>query len=216
MTGFTKSWTKPQTPSIGERVNDALHPKGPLKPRLETAVKRLQTHISKLDGLITKLKQKDEKLFKRIVTATQQHDTTASRVLSKELAEVRKVTKLLGNARMALEQIELRLTTFHNLGDTVVTIMPTIGLMKSLKSSLVKFMPGADQELTRMTEMLSGLMTETFQSSDASFGVDETTNAESEKILQEAAAVAEASINEKFPSMPIQSSSSISSSTRFT
>ena len=93
--------------------------------------------------------------------------------------------------------------------------MPTIGLMKSLKSSLIKFMPGADQELNRMTEMLSGLMTETFQSSDSSFGVDETTNAESEKILQEAAAVAEASVNEKFPSMPIQSSS-ISSSTRFT
>jgi len=165
--------------------------------------------------MLTKLKQRDEQLFQRIVTATQQHDTSTSKVLSNELAEIRKVSRILGNARIALEQIELRLTTFHNLGDTVVTIMPTIGLMKSLKSSLIKFMPGADQELNRMTEMLSGLMTETFQSSDSSFGVDETTNAESEKILQEAAAVAEASVNEKFPSMPIQSSS-ISSSTRFT
>src|SRR5574341_1911889 len=187
MTSFAKSWTQPQTPSLSEKINDAIKPQGPLKPRLETAVKKLQTQISKLDSMITKLKQKDEKLFKRIVTATQQHDTTASRVLSKELAEVRKVTKLLGNARMALEQIELRLTTFHDLGDTVVTIMPTIGLMKSLRSSLVRFMPEADQELSGMTEMLSGLMTDSFQSSDASFGVDETTNAESEKILQEAA-----------------------------
>ena len=201
MTGFVKSWTKPQTPSVGERINDALHPKGPLKPRLETAVKKLQIQISKLDGLITKLKQKDEKLFKRIVTATQQHDTTASRVLSKELAEVRKVTKLLGNARMALEQIELRLTTFHDLGDTVVTIMPTIGLMKSLRSSLVRFMPEADQELSGMTEMLNGLMTDTFHNGD--FGIDsEATSEESEKILQEAAAVAEAAINDKLPSMP--------------
>lgn len=207
MTGFVKSWTKPQTPSIGERINDALHPKGPLKPRLETAVKRLQTQISKLDGMITKLKQKDEKLFKRIVTATQQHDSTASRVLSKELAEVRKVTKLLGNARMALEQIELRLTTFHDLGDTVVTIMPTIGLMKNLRSSLVRFMPEADQELSGMTEMLNGLMTDTFHNGD--FGIDsEATSEESEKILQEAAAVAEAAINDKLPSMPAGQSSS--------
>jgi division protein CdvB (Snf7/Vps24/ESCRT-III family) len=207
MTGFTKSWTKPQTPSFGERINDAMHPKGPLKPRLETAVKKLQTQISKLDGLITKLKQKDEKLFKRIVTATQQHDTTASRVLSKELAEVRKVTKLLGNARMALEQIELRLTTFHDLGDTVVTIMPTIGLMKSLRSSLVRFMPEADQELSGMTEMLNGLMTDTFHNGD--FGIDsETTSEESEKILQEAAAVAEAAVNDKLPSMPTGQSTS--------
>lgn len=216
MANFQSKWSKPPTQGLGERINDALKPKGSLKPRVETAIKRLQIQIAKLDGMLSKLKQRDEQLFQRIVAATQQHDTSTSKVLSNELAEIRKVSRILGNARIALEQIELRLTTFHNLGDTVVTIMPTIGLMKSLKSSLVKFMPGADQELNRMTEMLSGLMTETFQSTDASFGVDETTNAESEKILQEAAAVAAASVNEKFPSMPIQSSSSISSSTRFT
>lgn len=214
MTSFQNKWSKPQTPGLGERINDAIKPKGALKPRVETAIKRLQLQIGKLDNMLSKLKQRDEQIFQRIVTATQQHDTSTSKVLSNELAEIRKVSRILGNARIALEQIELRLTTFHNLGDTVVTIMPTIGLMKSLKSSLIKFMPGADQELNRMTEMLSGLMTETFQSSDASFGIDETTNAESEKILQEAAAVAEASVNEKFPSMPIQSSSI--SSSRFT
>ena len=201
MTSFTNNWQRPNTPSIGERFNDAIKPKGALKPRMETAVKRLQTQISKLDGMITKLKQRDEKLFKRIVVATQQHDITASKVLSKELAEVRKVTKLLGNARMALEQIELRLTTFHDLGDTVATIMPTIGLMKNLRSSLVKFMPEADRELGGMTEMLNGLMTDTFHNGD--FGIDsESTNEESEKILQEAAAVAEAAVNDKLPSMP--------------
>ncbi|MFQ5573195.1 MAG: Snf7 family protein, partial [Nitrosopumilaceae archaeon] len=162
--------------------------------------------------MLTKLKQRDEQLFQRIVTATQQHDTHNSKVLSGELVEVRKVSRILGNARMALEQIELRLTTFHDLGDTVVTIMPTIGLMKSLKSSLVKFMPEADQEVNRMTEMLGGLMTETF-SSDASFGIEPTTNAESDKILQEAAAVAETAVNEKFPSMPVEQASPSSTTT---
>jgi len=201
MTTFANNWQRPQTPSIGERFNDAIKPKGALKPRMETAIKRLRTQISKLDGMITKLKQRDEKLFKRIVAATQQHDLTASKVLSKELAEVRKVTKLLGNARMALEQIELRLSTFHDLGDTVVTIMPTIGLMKNLRSSLIKFMPEADRELGGMTEMLNGLMTDTFHGGD--FGIDsEATTEESEKILQEAAAVAEAAVNDKLPSMP--------------
>jgi len=207
MTTFAKNWQRPQTPSIGERFNDAIKPKGALKPRMETAIKRLQTQISKMDGMITKLKQRDEKLFKRIVVATQQHDLTASKVLSKELAEVRKVTKLLGNARMALEQIELRLSTFHDLGDTVVTIMPTIGLMKNLRSSLIKFMPEADRELGGMTEMLNGLMTDTFHNGD--FGIDsESTTEESEKILQEAAAVAEAAVNDKLPSMPAGQSSS--------
>ena len=198
MSNFQNKWSKPVSPGITERINEAVKPKGALKPRVEMAVKRLQGQISKLDNMLTKLKQRDEKIFNRIVIATQQHDTHSSKVLSNELAEVRKVSRVLGNARMALEQIELRLTTFHDLGDTVVTIMPTIGLMRSLKSSLVKFMPEADQEVNRMTEMLGGLMTDTF-SGDSSFGIEPSTSAESDKILQEAAAVAETAVGEKFP-----------------
>ncbi len=212
MPNFQNKWTKPVTPGLTERINEAIKPKGALKPRVEMAVKRLQGQISKLDNMLTKLKQRDEKIFNRIVVATQQHDTHSSKVLSNELVEVRKVSRVLGNARMALEQIELRLTTFHDLGDTVVTIMPTIGLMKSLKSSLVKFMPEADQEVNRMTEMLGGLMTDTF-TGDSSFGIETATNAESEKILQEATAVAETAVSEKFPSMPIEQQTSPSSTT---
>ncbi len=214
MPKFQNKWSKSPSPGMGQRINDALKPKGALKPRVEMAVKRLQTQISKLDNMLTKLKQRDEQIFKRIVTATQQHDTHTSKVLSNELGEVRKVSRILGNARMALEQIELRLTTFHDLGDTVVTIMPTIGLMKSLKSSLVKFMPEADQEVSRMTEMLGGLMTETF-SGDTSLGVEPSTNAESDKILQEAAAVAESAVNDKFPSMPVEQTTPSSTTTRY-
>ncbi len=204
MTGLQNKWSKPPTPGLTERINDALKPKGALKPRVEMAIKRLQGQISKLDNMLSKLKERDEKIFQRVVIATQQHDTQTSKVLSSELAEIRKVSKILGNARMALERIELRLTTAHDLGDTVVTIMPTIGLMKNLKSSLSKFMPGAEQEISKMAEMLGGLMTETF-SGDATFGIDESTNAESDKILQEAAAVAETAVDNKFPNTPIDS-----------
>ncbi len=214
MPSFQNKWSKPPSPGLSQRINDAIKPKGSLKPRVEMAVKRLQAQVSKLDNMLTKLKQRDEQIFQRIVTATQQHDAHTGKVLSNELAEIRKVSRILGNARMALEQIELRLTTFHDLGDTVVTIMPTIGLMKSLKSSLVKFMPEADQEVNRMTEMLGGLMTDTF-SSDATFGIEATTNAESDKILQEAAAVAETAVNEKFPSMPVEQASPSSSTTKY-
>ncbi|MFB3152128.1 MAG: Snf7 family protein [Nitrosopumilaceae archaeon] len=214
MPSIQNKWSKPQSPGLSQRINDAIKPKGSLKPRVEMAVKRLQAQVSKLDNMLTKLKQRDEQIFQRIVTATQQHDAHNGKVLSNELVEIRKVSRILGNARMALEQIELRLTTFHDLGDTVVTIMPTIGLMKSLKSSLVKFMPEADQEVNRMTEMLGGLMTDTF-SSDATFGIEATTNAESDKILQEAAAVAETAVNEKFPSMPVEQASPSSSTTKY-
>lgn len=201
MTQLQDKWIKQSQPGISEKIGDVIKPKGALKPRVQMAIKKLSLQISKLDNMLTKLNERDAKIFQRIVEATQQHDTQKSRVLSNELAEIRKVTKILGSARIALERIELRLTTFSDLGDTVVTIMPTMGLMKNLKSSLGKIMPGAEQEIGQMADMLGGFMTDSF-TGDGAFGIDETTNMESDKILQEAAAVAENSTGDLFPSVP--------------
>jgi len=204
-------WSKQPQPGITDKINDVIKPKGALKPRIQIAIKKLKLQISKLDSMLIKLKERDAKIFQRIVEATQQHDTQTTKVLSNELAEIRKVTKILSGARIALERIELRLTTTSDIGDTVLTIMPTMGLMKNLKSSLGKIMPGAEQEISQMAEMLGGFMTESF-SGDGAFGIDDSTNMESEKILQEATAVAENSTGDLFPSVPTSTTSSISSS----
>ena len=201
MPSLNSNWTKQPKSNISEKINDTIKPKGALKPRVQEGIKKLQSQIKKLDTMLSSLQERDAKLFQRIVDATQNHDVQTSKVLGNELAEVRKVTKILSSARIALEQIELRLTTCSDLGDTVVAIMPTMGLMKNLKSSLGKVMPGAEQEIGQMAEMLGGFMTDSF-SGDAAFGMDETTNAESDSILKEAAAVAESSTGEMFPSVP--------------
>jgi|TARA_B100000029_G_scaffold437390_1_gene452561 division protein CdvB (Snf7/Vps24/ESCRT-III family) len=204
MANFKNKWSTPAKQSLMQRIGDTVKPKGALKPRVETATNRVHTQVLKLDTMLSKLKTRDNEIFQQVITATQQHDTSGSKVLASELVELRKVTKILGNARMGLEQIELRLTTFHDLGDTVVAIMPTVGLMNGLKGSMSKFMPGADEELGRMNEMLSGLMADSFAGSNSTFSIDETTNNESEKILQEASAVAEQQTSERLPPMPEQ------------
>ena len=204
MANFRDKWSTPAKQSLMQRIGDSVKPRGALKPRVETATNRVHTQVLKLDTMLSKLKNRDNEIFQQVITATQQHDTSGSKVLASELAELRKVTKILGNARMGLEQIELRLTTFHDLGDTVVAIMPTVGLMNGLKGSMSKFMPGADEELGRMNEMLSGLMADSFAGNNSTFSIDATTNSESEKILQEASAVAEQQTSERLPSMPEQ------------
>lgn len=194
-------WARQPQPGMAERIGDAVKPKGPLKPRVQDGIKRMQAQIKRLDAMISGLEERDARLFRRIVDATQKHDAQASKVLGNELAEVRKVKRVLGNARTALEKIEMRLTTCSDLGDTVVAIMPTVGLMKGLKSSLGKIMPGAEQEIGQMADMLGGFMNESF-SGDAAFGLSEATTPESEKILQEASAVASSTAEQAFPSVP--------------
>ena len=89
MAKFKDSWSKAPKQGLMEKFTDAVKPKGALKPRVETAVKRLQAQIGKMDGMVNKLKQRDQDIFQKIVVATQQHDTYSSKVLSNELVEVR-------------------------------------------------------------------------------------------------------------------------------
>jgi division protein CdvB (Snf7/Vps24/ESCRT-III family) len=214
MTSFDKNWARQETSSITDKIKDSVKPQGALKPRIQTAVNKLQLQISKMDSMLNKLHERDAQLFKRIVAAMQQHDTGASRVLSNELAEIRKVTKMLSNARIALEQVQLRLTTIHDLGDAMVAIGPAMSTMKGLRSSLGRFMPEADAELNAMTQTLSGLMMDSL-AGDA-FSVDsDISSEETEKILQEASAVAEQQIGERFPSVPSPSGLSSQSSSTY-
>jgi len=201
MTSFEKNWARQDTAGITEKLRDSVKPQGALKPRIQTAVNKLQLQISKMDSMLNKLHERDAQLFKKIVAAMQQHNTSASKVLSNELAEIRKVSKMLGNARMALEQVQLRLTTIHDLGDAMVAIGPAMSTMKGLRSSLGRFMPEADSELNAMTQTLGGLMMDSL-AGDAFNMNSDVSNEETDKILQEASAVAEQQIGERFPSVP--------------
>ena len=201
MPTFSKTWAQQETAGMAAKFRDTVKPQGALKPRIQNAVNKLQVQTTKMDTMLTKLDQRDQQLFKRVVTSVQQHDTSASKVLSNELAEIRKVKKMLGGARMSLEQVQLRLSTIHDLGDAMVAIGPAMNTMRGLQSSLGKFMPEADSELNSMTQTLNGLMTDSL-SGDAFNMESDVSNEETEKILQEASAVAEQQTGDKFPSVP--------------
>ena len=203
MASFQNKWAPTQDGNVVSKITDTVRPKGALKPRVQNAIARIQKQGAKLDAMLSKLQERDGAVFQKVVDATQRHDTSAARVLSCELTEIRKVSRVLGNARMALQQVELRLTTAHDVGDTIVAIMPTIGVMNGMKSALSKFMPGADQEISKMSEMLGGMMGETF-SDNGAFATDASMTAESERILSEAAAVAQTNTDTKFPTTPAE------------
>ena len=210
---FDKTWARQETKGMTEKLRDAIKPQGALKPRIQTAVTKLQGQTSKMDVMLGNLHERDKQLFARIVTAMENHDTSASKVLSSELAEVRKVSRMLGNARTSLEQVQLRLSTIHDLGDAMVSIGPAMSTMKGLKSSLGRFMPEADSELTSMTQTLSGLMVDSISGDSFSNMESNASNEETDAILQEASTVAEQQTDEKFPSIPTTTPTGLPSQT---
>ena len=202
MTGFDKNWSNLSRASSGEKLKEALRPQSPLKPKIETAVNKLQLQTSKLDTMITKLNERDASLFRRVVNAMQRHDADTAKVLSNELAEVRKVSKTLGNAKLSLEQVSMRLSTIHDMGDAMVALGPAMSSIKGLKPSLGRFVPGADGEINNMQTLLSGIMMESLQGSAVGIQLYPGSGGDIDQIMIEASAVAEEKVNDKFPSIP--------------
>jgi len=199
---FAKKWeTRREEQPFTDRIKEAVKQPGPLKPRLDFAVRRIELQVQKLDQATERFGQRDKTIFARIVDAYTKHDTARANVFANELAEIRKMERLIINARLALEQIVLRLRTVSELGDVVSTLGPAVGVLRSVRAGLVSVFPEAENELGEIGNLLSGIMIEAGQSSGMTLNFD-TVNEDAQKILTEAATVAEQKIKEKFPELP--------------
>ena len=182
-------------------VKGTVIPPAPLKSRLDNAIKRLELQIQKLDQSSDRFSQKDRALFTKIVAAYEQHDTAHANIYSNELAEVRKMERTVMNARLALDQVLLRMRTVTEFGDLVTTLGPCISVLRSVNVGLCGVLPEAENELGDISNMLSGLMFDCGTSAGMSLNFNNV-NEDSSKILAEAAIVAEQKINAKLPNLP--------------
>ena len=199
---FAKKWeTRREETTFVDAIRSTITPPPPLKPRMNQAIRRLDLQIHRLDQANERFTQKDKSLFSKIVAAYEKHDSAHANIYANELAEVRKMEKLVMNAKLALDQVQLRLKTVSEFGDIVSTLGPVIGVLRSVSAGLVGVIPEAENELGDIGNMLSGLMFDAGQSSGFSLNFN-SVNEDAAKILDEAATVAEQKISANFPDLP--------------
>jgi division protein CdvB (Snf7/Vps24/ESCRT-III family) len=199
---FAKKWeTRRDETTFVDAIRSTITPPPPLKPRMNQAIRRLDLQIHRLDQANERFTQKDKALFSKIVAAYEKHDSAHANIYANELAEVRKMEKLVMNAKLALDQVQLRLKTVTEFGDIVSTLGPVIGVLRSVSAGLVGVIPEAENELGDIGNMLSGLMFDAGQSSGFSLNFN-SVNEDAAKILDEAATVAEQRISANFPDLP--------------
>lgn len=199
---FAKRWEDRRSEQpLTERIKGAVKPPGPLKPRLDVAIRRLDLQTQKLDQANDRFSKRDKSIFARIVDAYTKHDMARANVFANELAEIRKMERMIMHARLALEQISLRLRTVSELGDVVSTLGPAVSVLRAVKSGMSNIFPEAERELGQIGDILSGIIMEAGQGGGLMMNF-ETTNEDAQKILTEASAVAEQKIKEKFPELP--------------
>src|ERR687884_802320 len=199
---ISKRWNEPQGESITGKLFERLKPQDPLKPRIEETQHRLQMQLSKLEAICSKLKEKDKLIFNKVIHSLQSHDSYHAKILSSELSQVRKMCKMVESAKLALEQIQLRLNTVTELGDVVVTLSPAMSVIKGLQNGLSGMMPEADQSFGQISELLGNIMTDSGQIPNTEIASFNGITEDTAQIMEEASAVVEMSMKNKFPDLP--------------
>jgi division protein CdvB (Snf7/Vps24/ESCRT-III family) len=212
---INKKWDNDysQKEGIRDKLREAAQSQTPLKPRIEEAQRKLQIQIAKLEGMSSKMEQKDKMIFSRIVNAMQNHDSHYGKLLSGELSQIRKMIKMIDSAKAAFEQIQLRLNTMTELGDVVVTLSPAMNAIKGIQGGLSSMMPQADQSFGQISDLLGNIMTDSNQTPTA--GLDSSSiklDEEAIDILQEATSLVEENTRDKLPDLPLSKDRLISSS----
>ena len=199
---FAKRWEDQSSKQpFSSRVKETFKPPGPLKPRLDIAVRRIELQVQRLDQAGDRFSDRDKKIFAKIVDAYTKHDMARANVFANELAEIRKMEKMIMHARLALEQIVLRLRTVSELGDIVTTLAPAVGVLRTVKSGMSSIFPEAEKELGQIGNLLNGIIIDAGQSTGLTINFDNA-NEDAQKILAEASSVAEQKIKQKFPDLP--------------
>ena len=199
---FARRWGegKDKTP-VTTKIKEAFRSPGALKPRLDYAIKRIDMQIQRLDKASGHFSERDKFIFARIVDSYSKHDMQRANVFANELAEIRRMEKMIIHARLALEQIVLRLSTVSELGDVVTTMAPAVGVLRSVKNGMAAVFPEADREFGTIGNLLSGIVMDASHSTGLNIDFQEASE-DAQKIMNEAATVAEQKVKEKFPQLP--------------
>ncbi|MGD0396215.1 MAG: Snf7 family protein [Nitrososphaerales archaeon] len=200
---FAEKWEKSnqQGPGLMDRFRGTVRTPKPLKSQIEQANRQIRVLISQLDSAVDRIRQRDSTIFKGVVTSLAKHDTQHAAVYANELTEVRKMGKMVTQAQLALEQISLRLGTITDLGEIATTLAPAVAVIRGMKDSLKTALPEADREIGEISGLLSSVLVDASATSGISLNFD-AANEDAQKVMEEAAAVAEQRMVESFPEIP--------------
>ena len=211
MGNILKNWQGIKTGmNLSQKFLDKVKPETALKNRINIAGKQMETQILRLEQAHNKLKQNHDNIFKKIVEAKLTHNESKARTYAMELQEIRKIKNKIGDAKLTMEQVKLRLGTVSELGDIVVTLSPCMSLIKGLAPSISGLLPQMNTSIQDLTDMFGDILSDSPSLSTESMSPIYAKNQDTEAILQEVHSVIEGRTRRSIPEPPTTSVQSFS------
>ena len=205
MGNITKNWHEVKNSILSQRFLDRVRPEAALKNRINGAEKKMECQILRLNETYTKLKQNHDRVFKKIVEAKLTRNESRAKTYAIELQEIRKVKNKIDGAKVAMEQMKLRLGTVSELGDIIVTLSPCMSLIKGLAPTISTLIPQMHTSMEDLTGMFSDMLTDSSLPQESMIPTFQGNN-DTDAILQEAHDVLEGKTRTAIPEPPTTSS----------
>jgi len=201
---ITKNWREVKNNILSQKFLDRVRPEARLKNKMYDAGKKMESQILRLEQTHTKLKQNYDHIFKKIVECKRNgnnENESRAKTYAIELQEIKKAKNKIAEAKLAMEQIKLRLNTVSELGDIVVTLSPCMSLIKGLAPSISTLMPQMHTSMEDLTNMFGDMLTDSSLSQESMTPIYQG-NTDTNAILQEAHDVIEGKTRTAMPEPP--------------
>ena len=201
--GFATSWAREKKVPVSNRIVDTVR-QVPLKERITKTIFRLNMVRHKLESSRLRIEQKYKGLFSKCVKAQETKNTQIAVMYANECSQVRGIAQAIITSQLALEQVVLRLETVKDFGDVAAEIMPAASIIRAVKDRLAGVIPAVSTHLGMISETLDSLVLEAGGATGQSW-IATVSGEEADKVLVEAAMIAEQKVREGFPELPTPS-----------
>ncbi|MCS7143021.1 MAG: Snf7 family protein [Aigarchaeota archaeon] len=165
-------------------------------------VTALKMQSERLNRTSQRMISRGKELFDQCVRAQQEGDVGRATIYANEIAQLRKMSKVIVRSQLSLEKVLLRLETVKEFGDVMYVLGPATTIIKQIQSDLSGIVPEVAHNLKHIDEVLEGLIIEAGSISGAMGASVAVSDAEAHKILQEAAEIATQRMKTTFPEIP--------------
>ncbi|AWR97746.1 cell division protein [Acidianus sulfidivorans JP7] len=162
---------------------------------------KLKDQQTKLDESLHRLKERDKDLFSKVVRAQIEGDSARATIYAQEIADIRKMMKIIYTAFLAIEKVRLKLDTVKELQGVSLVLFPVAKILGEMKEQIKGIAPDVALSFDSIASSVNSIAIETGAINDKSI-VPAVIDEQAKKILEEAQRTAEAKIKEMLPDLP--------------
>jgi hypothetical protein len=191
---FTSEWAKTECNLQSLRRSNSISRSVPIKPRIDSLVRKIDVQIVKWDHILQELKLIDDKMLNNRMLSIKENNSQYSMIPSVDnVQSKRRTIQILLLSKISFEVLKNKLLGISNFEDIVIVLAPAMAVVKNIRASLIPSLPESEDELGIISELLGCILIDAGQVGAYTINF-EIANEEAVYLLNEASLTAEQNI----------------------